>query len=127
MKTVFKSIIVAFMILSVSCIEVAVGTAVVAGGTFIAKQGYVEAHADRSYDSCWQQMEKYTREVGATTYHSQNEGVIKVDFEGGGSGTFKIKKTTNRATLVSLKCYRYGFPNNTLAEAHFSALMEMLQ
>ena len=129
MKTVFKGIIASFLFLTIStsCIEVAVGTAVVATGTYIANQGYVYTHVDRSIDSCWQQMEKYTREIGETTYHSQNEGIIKVNFAEGGTGTFAIKKTTDRATHVSLKCYKYGFPNNTLAETHFAGLMELMK
>ena len=105
----------------------AVGGAVVATGSYIAKQGYVYEYFDRSYDSCWQIMDQVVQEFGEVTYHSKNQGIIKVDFEGGGVGTFKVEKVTNRATKVSVKCYQYAVPSNTLAEAHFPVLAEKLQ
>ena len=127
MKTFIKLFVAAFLVLSTSCLEILVGSAVVAGGTYIATQGYVETHVDRNYNSSWQQMELYASTNGEITYHSQNEGIIKLDFKEGGSGTFKIKKTTERATLVSLRCSKYGFPSNSLAETHFTAMMQMMR
>jgi hypothetical protein len=126
MKNIFKALIIS-LLLCTSCIELAVGTAVVASGTYIAKQGYLEDHVDRSFDSSWQNLEKYTSEIGEVTYNSKNEGVIKVDFPDGGSGTFMAKKVTERATLMSLRTWRYALPNNPLAEMHFSGLMEQVQ
>lgn len=127
MKTFFKALIISSLILTTSCIEMAVGTAVVATGAYVAKQGYIYEYFDRSYDSCWQIMDQYTQGLGTITYHSKNEGVIDVDFEGGGSGRFKVEKVTSRATKVSIKCYQYAVPSNSLAEANFLPLAEQLQ
>ena len=127
MKTFFKALVISSLLLTTSCIEMAVGGAVVATGTYIAKQGYVYEFFDRSYDSCWQIMDQYVQELGTVTFHSKNQGVIKIDFEGGGEGTFRVEKVTDRATKVSVKCYQYAVPSNTLAETHFTPLAEKLQ
>ncbi len=152
MKTIFKALIISSLLLSTACIEMFVGTAAVATGSFIAKQGYLAEYVDRSYDSCWQNMEKFVQSIedakpenateGAQptegeeakevekskiTYLSQNEGIIKIDFAGGGHGTFKIEKTTERATQISIKCYKYGFPSNTLADYYFPAFHNSLK
>ncbi|MCM8539565.1 MAG: DUF3568 domain-containing protein [Lentisphaeraceae bacterium] len=127
MKTFLKALVISSLLLTTSCIEMAVGGAVVATGTYIAKQGYVYEYFDRSYDSSWQIMDQYVQELGTVTFHSKNQGVIKIDFEGGGEGTFRVEKVTDRATKVSVKCYQYAVPNNTLAETHFTPLAEQLQ
>ncbi|MCM8526082.1 MAG: DUF3568 domain-containing protein [Lentisphaeraceae bacterium] len=127
MKTFFKALVISSLLLTTSCIEMAVGGAVVATGTYIAKQGYVYEFFDRSYDSCWQIMDQYVQELGTVTFHSKNQGIIKIDFEGGGEGTFRVEKVTDRATKVSVKCYQYAVPSNTLAETHFTPLAEKLQ
>ena len=127
MKTFLKALVISSLLLTTSCIEMAVGGAVVATGSYIAKQGYVYEYFDRSYDSCWQIMDQYVQELGTVTFHSKNQGTIEVEFEGGGVGTFKVEKVTNRATKVSVKCYQYAVPSNTLAEAHFPPLAEKLQ
>ena len=72
-------------------------------------------------------MDQNVQGFGEVTFHSKNQGIIKIDFEGGGSGTFKVEKVTSRATKVSVKCYQYGVPSNTLAETYFPALAEKLQ
>ena len=128
MKNSLKLLFVAFTLLfSASCIEMAVGGAVVAGGNYVAKQGYIEDYFDRGYDSCWQVMEDFVSSIdGEITYHSQNEGLIKIDFTEGGSGKFKIEKLTNRATKVSLRCFKLNFPSNDLATAYFEPLAEKL-
>ena len=128
MKTFYKALIISSLVLTTSCIEMAVGTAVVATGTYVAKQGYVYEYFDRSYDSCWQIMDQHVRTLaGNITYHSQNQGTIQIDFEEGGTATFKVEKVTDRATKVSIKCYQYALPSNSLAEAHFPPLAEQLQ
>ena len=127
MKNTFRALIISLILLTTSCVGTAIATAVVVSGTYIANQGYIEQFVDRSYDSCWQNMDAYVSKLGQVTYNSKNEGLIKVDYPDGGTGTFSIKKTTERATQISLKCYRYGFPSNTLAEAYFAGLFEQLK
>ena len=128
MKNFLKALVISSLILTTSCIEMAVGGAVVATGAYVAKQGYVYEFFDRSYDSCWQIMDQHVMELaGNITFHSKNQGIIKIDFEEGGTGTFKVEKVTNRATKVSVKCYQYAVPSNTLAETHFTPLAEKLQ
>ncbi|MCM8537750.1 MAG: DUF3568 family protein [Lentisphaeraceae bacterium] len=128
MKSVFKIFTVLLILFStVSCIEIAVGGAVAAGGSYVAKQGFIEGHFDRSTDSCWQITDEFVRTIdGEITYHSQNEGVIKIDFAEGGSATFKVVKVTNRATKVSIRAMRYALPSNDLANAYFEPLAEKL-
>ena len=127
MKNIFRALIISFLFLSTACVETAVVSAVVASGTYLANRGYIEEYVDRSYDSCWQNMDAYVSKLGEVTYNSKNEGLIKVDFPEGGTGIFRVTKTTERATQINLRCYKYGFPNNALAETHFAGLIEQVQ
>jgi hypothetical protein len=128
MKNIFKVLSLLFVLnFSTGCIELAVGGAIAAGSSYVAEQGYVATHFDRSYDSCWQITEEFANTIdGKVVYHSHNQGKIKVEFTDKGVGIFTVEKVTNRATKVSLRVYRYNLPNNELAQMYFEALAEKL-
>ncbi|MCH2207602.1 MAG: DUF3568 family protein [Lentisphaerales bacterium] len=113
---------------SASCIDIAAGKVANPDSAYTTKNGFVEAVFDRSYDSCWQITEEFVHSIdGKMTYHSQNQGVIKIEFAEGGMASFRVEKITNRATKVSLRSYKYGYPRNDLASAYFDPLAEKLQ
>ena len=110
-----------------ACIEIAVGTAVVATGAFVAKQGEVSQFYERDIDSSWELTSDYASTLGNITYSSQSEGIIKVDYADGGCGKFSVEKVTPKTTKVVLRSYHYGFPSNTLTDAVYPPLAKKLQ
>lgn len=129
MKNALKFTSLSFIILfSASCLDIAAGKVANPDSHYATKNGFVEAVFDRSYDSCWQITEEFVHSIdGTMTYHSQNEGVIKIDFAEGGIASFRVEKITNRATKVSIRAYKYAYPRNDLASAYFDPLAERLQ
>jgi len=121
------SVILISAFIFTSCIELAVGTAVVATGAYVAKQGEMSSFYERNVDSSWELTSDYASTLGDITYSSQNEGIIKVDYAEGGSGKFSVERVTVKTTKVILKSYHYGLPSNTLTESVYPPLAKKLQ
>lgn len=129
MKNSIKLILSSLLLLlTAACVDIAVGQPANPDSPYVAKNGYVEAAFDRSYDSCWQITEEFVNSIdGTLKYHSQSEGVIDIELAAGGTAYFKVEKVTNRATKVSVRSYKFAYPRNDIASAYFEPLAEKLK
>ena len=120
-------ILIASSFILTSCIELVVGSAVVATGTWVAKQGEAYDYYEKKTDIAWELTSQFASEKGTVTYSSENEGIIKIDYADGGNGTFTVERITAKTTKVSLKSYRYKMPSNSLTDTFYPELREKLQ
>lgn len=111
----------------VSCIEIAVGTAVVAGAGYIANSGVVSTHLDLSAEKAHNAAHLYLRQREAQITHlSITNTSVHAKISKTERVKFNFTKITENTCKIELRCLRKGLPSNELADAIYNEFIASL-
>ena len=116
-------------VMSAGCIELAVGSAAVAGTTYVVNKGKVEAYADTSVEECFYAAVELLQEdhEGVITVSSLHEGRVSAVLAGRVKAEFDFKQILEGTSQIRLAATRKGLPHDASAALLIGELMNKLQ
>lgn len=129
MKRMIKLTALAALTLMVtaSCIEIAAGTAVVAGASYLANNGMIETHLEMKSQDAYLAANKYLQQRQAFISHSSSvKTQVNADIVRGDAVTFKFTKITTNTCRLDLTATRKGILSNDLAHTVYNEFLSSL-